>query len=506
MGTPPARACACQHGGPQAAAGASGPKLFGGRGAVWYATGVAVSTRMSTRLFGVGFFLVVVLLAGSAAFTLATALRTNQQVDKLVTASLERERLIGLIRLDASLLSQAADDHINASGDAERAAADKAMDVILAEIRSSTERYAAALPASEAELWRRFTGSAEALVDKVDVTIKYSNRREAERAHKLLEEEVKPLYFALDDTGGELARRNAEETRSVLQRLEALRLRSTALTSVVVGVAVVLSAIIGVGVVQLLRRQQGTIEQQLAELNRRNQELDAFASRVAHDLISPLAPLKGFLTLARRQSQDPAVQELLAQAESSTARMSELVEALLRFCRAVTPSEHASGELDLAVSTVLLEASQAAEAQQVALVRALEPHVAVGCPPQLLTSIAQNLVSNALKYCAGAPSAHVSVAVRREKGQGVLEVKDNGRGMSAAVLAGLFQPFFRAPDVKQLPGYGLGLATTKRLVEAHGGTLEVHSTPARGSTFTVRFPLLPAAAPANVSALQRGTL
>jgi signal transduction histidine kinase len=461
---------------------------------------------MSTRLFGVGFFLVVVLLTGSAAFTLATELRTNEQVDKLVSASLERERLIGLIRLDAALLSQAVDDHINAAGDTERASADKAMDVILAEIRSSTERYAAALPKSEAELWRRFTGSAEALVDKVDVTIKYSNRREAERARKLLEEEIKPLYFALDDTGGELARRNAEETRRVLQRLEDLRLRSTALTSVVVGVAVVLSVIIGVGVVQLLRRQQRTISQQLAELDRRNQELDAFASRVAHDLISPLAPLKGFLTLARRQSHDPAVQELLAQAESSTSRMSELVEALLRFCRAVTPVERANGELDTAVSTVLLEAAQAAEAHGVSLARMLEAHVAVGCPPQLLASIAQNLISNALKYTAGAPGAHVAVAVRRERGQGVLEVKDNGRGMAPAVLAGLFQPFFRAPDVKQLPGYGLGLATTKRLVEAHGGTLAVASAPGTGSTFTVRFPLLAASTHGNASALQPGAL
>ena len=56
------------------------------------------------------------------------------------------------------------------------------------------------------------------------------------------------------------------------------------------------------------------------------------------------------------------------------------------------------------------------------------------------------------------------------------------------MLARLYQPFFRAPEARGLPGQGLGLATTKRLVEAHGGTLRVRSAPGSGTTATVRFP------------------
>ena len=63
----------------------------------------------------------------------------------------------------------------------------------------------------------------------------------------------------------------------------------------------------------------------------------------------------------------------------------------------------------------------------------------------------------------------------REGDEAVLEVTDNGPGMSEAVLARLYQPFFRAPEARGLPGQGLGLATTKRLVEAHGGTLRIRS-------------------------------
>ncbi|MBS1153576.1 MAG: two-component sensor histidine kinase, partial [Myxococcaceae bacterium] len=237
------------------------------------------------------------------------------------------------------------------------------------------------------------------------------------------------------------------------------------------------------------KRQERTISDQMAELDRRNQELDSFASRVAHDLISPLSPLKGYLTLARRQSDDATIKELLAQAESSTARMSELVDALLRFCRAGKPSERSSGELDTAVTTILLEQSQAAAALGVQLERHLAPNVQVQCATTLLQSIAQNVLSNAVKYTAGSPSARVTVRVSSEKGHALLDVTDNGPGMSEESRQRLFTPFFRAPEARAQPGYGLGLATTKRLVEAHGGTIEVKTVVGVGTQVSVRLPL-----------------
>src|SRR5439155_27273196 len=97
--------------------------------------------------------------------------------------------------------------------------------------------------------------------------------------------------------------------------------------------------------------------EQMTELDRRNKELDAFASRVAHDLISPLAPLKGYLTLIRRSPSisDAGVKEMLSQAEASSARMSELIDALLRFCRSGTQSEPAVSGRATAVWTILVE-------------------------------------------------------------------------------------------------------------------------------------------------------
>ena len=143
---------------------------------------MSAPSSLSTRALRLGFLFVVVLLTSGSAFSLWSARRTSGRVDGLVTASLERERLIGLMRLDAAMLIQAADDHINAVTDEERASAHKAMDVILKEIQDTTDRYAADLPKGEAELWIRLSDVAEMLKTKVDVTIKASNRKEAERA------------------------------------------------------------------------------------------------------------------------------------------------------------------------------------------------------------------------------------------------------------------------------------------------------------------------------------
>lgn len=445
--------------------------------------------RFSIRGSRAAFFLVVVLLAGVSAFTLYSELRTAQKVDQLVNDSLERERLIGLIRVDAVLLKDAVDAHINATTDEEREHADHAMDVILDEIQRSSDGYAKRLPRSEQKLWSRLNTISQALVKKATTTIKYSNRKEAERARAHLEEEVTPLTFELDEIAAEVGNKNKIETSRVVRQLEDLRLRTTYVSTVAVALAMVVSLLIAFQVTRVLKRQEDTISAQLGELNRRNQELDAFASRVAHDLVAPLSPLKGYLTLARRGAGDDKVKELLTQAESSTARMTELVEALLNFCRAGKTREGAVGELDTAVSTILLEVSQAAAAAGVKLERDLQSRVLVRCPPQLLQSIAQNLLSNAVKYSAGRPEARVDVRVSRVSQEAVLEVSDNGPGMTSASVALLFQPFFRAPEMRGTPGHGLGLATTKRLVDAHGGSIAVHTREGQGTTFTVRLPL-----------------
>lgn len=454
-------------------------------------------SRISLGSARAGFLAVVVLLTSSAAFSLINELRTAERINERVSRSLESERLIGLMRLDAEQLSEAADDHINATDDEGRKRADDAMAVILQEIHTISATAANEVPRTDADMWKRLVAVSDKLVKTVDVTVKYSNRKEAELARKHLIEEVKPINFELDELAGALAKQTAEGTKRRLTELEALRLRTTIVSAVVVSFAALISLIVMWQVTRLLRNQQRTILEQLTELNRRNAELDAFASRVAHDLVAPLSPLRGYLTLARRSSDKPEVKELLANCESSAARVSDLVEALLRFCRAGSTTDRSAGELDTAVTTILLEVSQAAAAANVRLERHLDSRVAVQCPSQLLQSIAHNILSNAVKYTTGRPDANVVVRVFRDKGEAVLEVTDNGPGMSEESQRSLYQPFFRAPEARALPGHGLGMATTKRLVEAYAGSIQVRSQLGVGTQVTVRLPLADRAADAQ---------
>jgi signal transduction histidine kinase len=457
-----------------------------------------VKSSPSIRVYRAGFLFAVMLLSAVAGFSLWTEVRTSHEVAARFQESLDRAGLIGRIRVDAISLESAIEAHIRATNDAERQEANEVMEDILADVRDATHAYTRDLPRGEPlVVWERFNMACSRLAEQVRAAAVLSNRQEAERARHHLVEQVRPLAEEIDWLAGQLTQENAEDGRLLLDHLARLRARNLGFGGGVTLLAMLVSLTVGWHITSIIKRQGKTIQAQMEELDRRNQELDAFTRRVAHDLIGPLSPLKGYLTLLRRSGavKEPQALELVSLCESSAVRMGELIEALLRFCRAGTRGEPAVGELDTAVSTLLLEVSQTAAAQGVALERSLESGVRVSCPSQLLQLIAQNLLSNAVKYTAGRPEAQVSVKVLREGGEAVLEVADNGTGMSPETQAKLFQPFFRGPETRGIPGHGLGLATTKRLVEAHGGVLLVRSAPGSGTRVTVRFPLAAEAAP-----------
>jgi two-component system, OmpR family, sensor kinase len=462
-----------------------------------------MAIRKKTTLSGyrAGFVFVVCLLAAVSGFTLYAEIRTNEKVDALVSHALERHELIGRIRVDALNLEGAVADHIRGS-DAERAQADEQMAQTLDDIRTASQEYTQALPEGERELWKQFNTTCKALALQVHTAVNYSNRKLAEQARQHLVEKIRPVIQRVDELANQLSEKNAEETQQLLRNLEELRFNTTLAGTLVALIAVVLALLVGWSVSALVQRQELTIHEQMAELDSRNRELDAFASRVAHDLVSPLAPLKGYLTLIRRSDSvaDPQVIEMLSLAEASAGRMAELIEALLRFCRAGIRSESGVSDLDTAVSTILLELSQTAANQGVRLERLLDGPVSVACSAQLLQSIAQNVLSNAVKYTAGRPEPKVVVRVGKERNEAVLEVTDNGSGMSESSQKALFQPFFRAPEARGLPGHGLGMATTKRLVEAHGGSILVRSQLSIGTQVFVRLPLSGASKPPAVNA------
>lgn len=105
-----------------------------------------------------------------------------------------------------------------------------------------------------------------------------------------------------------------------------------------------------------------------------------------------------------------------------------------------------------------------------------------------LAQVAGNIVANAVHY--NRPGGTVRVSVCSAPDAAILSVTDTGRGIPPEDLPHIFERFYRADKARsgELPHSGLGLAITKAIVEGHGGTIEVTSTPDAGSTFVVRLP------------------
>ncbi len=108
---------------------------------------------------------------------------------------------------------------------------------------------------------------------------------------------------------------------------------------------------------------------------------------------------------------------------------------------------------------------------------------------RLLQQIGSNLISNAIKYSPGINTVNVSLSKSGDGKQCVLTVQDHGIGIPKADLSRLFEAFQRGSNVGGIMGTGLGLAIVKQAVDLHSGTIQIDSTPGRGTTLTVQIPV-----------------
>ena len=211
---------------------------------------------------------------------------------------------------------------------------------------------------------------------------------------------------------------------------------------------------------------------------------------VSHDLRTPLTRLRGVAEMALAGDDDPErYREALADCVEETDRVLVMLNALMDI------SEAESGAMPLQREPVHLSdiASRAldlyrdvAEAKGVAAYTSTIGDPVVSADRVRLEQVAANLLDNAIKYTP--PGRRVDIEVQSDAGRGLLRVRDSGPGIPSAELPRIWDRLFRGDLSRSERGLGLGLSLVKAIVEAHGGTVGVESTPGTGSTFTVSLP------------------
>ncbi len=207
------------------------------------------------------------------------------------------------------------------------------------------------------------------------------------------------------------------------------------------------------------------------ELEAANQELEAFAYSVSHDLRAPLRAIDGFARLlaeAHAAKLDAEGLRLLGVIRTGASRMGRLIEDLLAFSRTShQPLELGVVDMAALVDRVLADLVPAAQRGRIEIVRGELPPARADLG--LIRQVWQNLLSNAVKFSAGREAARIEVSARREAGRVVYQVRDNGVGFRPRDADRLFGIFERLHSSREFEGSGVGLALVARILARHGG-------------------------------------
>ena len=227
-----------------------------------------------------------------------------------------------------------------------------------------------------------------------------------------------------------------------------------------------------------------------------------FVAGVSHELRTPLTVIQtAAYNLRDGVATTPGqVERYGALIQQESERLGKLVEQVLRFAN--TNAGHPIRETEpVSVESVIDESLESSRPEIESAHCAVEKRVAAGLPlvladPLALKHAVANLVTNAVKYGTGS-SNWIGVSALRGGGESrdlvEIRVADRGPGIPEDEQRHIFDPFFRGRQAlrDQVHGSGLGLNLAKRIVEAHGGTIEVRSQPRKGTEFVVRIPAAP---------------
>jgi len=243
---------------------------------------------------------------------------------------------------------------------------------------------------------------------------------------------------------------------------------------------------LAVSVPQTTRDEFGTLTDAFNRMAARVREMvvtrDQLLIDVSHELRSPLTRMKVALELMPDNGQK-------ARLATDVAEMERLISGLLELERLRAGKGVTLARQDILPIVGEVVASYEGRAPSVELVLDSVSEVVLDVDAEQLRTVMRNLLENAVKYSLP-DSRAIRVTVSREKDSAVVRVADDGAGIPREDAERIFEPFFRVDRSrsKESGGYGLGLSICKRIMEAHGGRIELKAGNGRGATFVLGFP------------------
>lgn len=224
------------------------------------------------------------------------------------------------------------------------------------------------------------------------------------------------------------------------------------------------------------------------KLEEANQDLEAFAYSVSHDLRAPLRIIGAYARLIEEKAGLKGENaENLAVVIRNAAKLGSMINGVLDYSR-LKGKEAALGKVDmLALAKAVVEEARA-------LPGAAKAQFSVGTMPPclgdetMLRQVLVNLVGNAVKFSAGREKPHIELGGEEGQDQNSYFIKDNGAGFDPSCANKLFGLFMRLHAEDKFEGLGLGLAMVKRIIAGHGGTIKAEGKPGHGAAFTFTLP------------------
>jgi signal transduction histidine kinase len=221
-----------------------------------------------------------------------------------------------------------------------------------------------------------------------------------------------------------------------------------------------------------------------------------FVAVVTHDLRTPLSVIRGHLEMLAEKNGRSKVP--ISEATSQVLRLDELVDRILAGVRSDRPEislRRTRFDLRATVTAALKEVAPMARRHKLAGPRAGQP-VLVRGDRRRTAEVVAGLVHNATKYAP--PGTRIAVKIERGADRAIVRVEDQGRGVPPNERSRIFEPYARGAGNDEVPGSGIGLFASRRVVEGQGGDIWVEDAPAGGAVFAFSIPLARATADAVI--------